>query len=329
MISLNDYLYSGHTVLSILHQYEADLRASARKTGSIVDQAHCNFLLQLTGLLEHNDFLTLQSQHIREFYFHMTRKYPRLAFTFRGRIKSLIRAEGKFNGYVIEYISEYYKKYGVIPSMSQVREKLGVFRDLIAYRFVISMPKCNVPKGTDLEKVELAYLYEIANELPAFLEEQGFTPQLSGKQEDEEAMKNSPLAPAVRPYYRDYVAAAKSMGYRSLHITFFDNIARCYVEVQLRTKEMDDNATIGEANHSGYEDRQRGDRAIRESVPEGLCEAFDQALERYMLLQQIDFAELDVNMFRAYSMELMNDGCGLFRGRLITPFEHLSRYQND
>ena len=26
---------------------------------------------------------------------------------------------------------------------------------------------------------------------------------------------------------------------------------------------------------------------------------------------------------------LINDGCGLYRGRLILPYEHLSRFQND
>ena len=25
----------------------------------------------------------------------------------------------------------------------------------------------------------------------------------------------------------------------------------------------------------------------------------------------------------------LNDGCGLYRGRLILPYEHLSRFQND
>lgn len=44
----------------------------------------------------------------------MTKEYPFLAFTFCGRIKSLIRAEGKFNGYIIEYISDHYAKYGTL-----------------------------------------------------------------------------------------------------------------------------------------------------------------------------------------------------------------------
>jgi len=46
----------------------------------------------------------------------MTQEYPFLAFTFKGRIKSLIRAEEKFNGYILEYIYNYYKEHGTYPS---------------------------------------------------------------------------------------------------------------------------------------------------------------------------------------------------------------------
>ena len=43
----------------------------------------------------------------------MVQEYPLLAFTFKGRIKSLIRAEEKFNGYIVEYIYDYYEN--IIP----------------------------------------------------------------------------------------------------------------------------------------------------------------------------------------------------------------------
>ena len=98
MITLNDYLYSGDTVLRILQKYIQDLRADAARTHNEIDLAHCNFLLQIQELLEHNDFLTAQSQQIREFYKYMAREYPFLAFTKDG--SSLIRAEEKFNGYI-------------------------------------------------------------------------------------------------------------------------------------------------------------------------------------------------------------------------------------
>ena len=83
MITLNDYLYSGDTVLKILYKYIDDLRTSARKTHNQIDLIHCNFLIQITDLLEHNDFLTSQSQRIREFYIYMAKEFPALAFTFK------------------------------------------------------------------------------------------------------------------------------------------------------------------------------------------------------------------------------------------------------
>ena len=48
-----------------------------------------------------------------------------------------------------------------------------------------------------------------------------------------------------------------------------------------------------------------------------------------MRLLSLELADLDVNMFSAVNNSLINDGCGLFRGRLILPYEHLSRFQND
>ena len=67
MITLNDYLYSGDTVLKILQKYTRDLRKEAKLTHNEIDLMHVNFLIQITELLEHNDFLTAQSQKIREF----------------------------------------------------------------------------------------------------------------------------------------------------------------------------------------------------------------------------------------------------------------------
>lgn len=256
----------------------------------------------------------------------MTREYPFLAFTFKGRIKSLIRAEEKFNGYILEFIYKYYKKNGKFPSESEIKSKLICFRDLIAYRIVISMPACHIKNGESRSEVEQKHLYEIADVLPEFLEERGFTAELSGFTEDRYSER---LKEEVRPYYRDYVSTPRSTGYKSLHITFYDNLARCYTELQLRTKEMDDFAEIGDANHFGYERLQNARRTKRDEIPTGECIYFDEAYERLTKLQELELADLDVNMFSAINNQLINDGCGLFRGRQILPFEHLSRFQND
>lgn len=326
MITLNDYLYSGDTVLKILHSYAYDLRQNAKQTHNSIDTAHSNFLVQIIEMLEHNDFLTSQSNRIKELYKYMTVQYPYLAFTFKGRIKSLIRAEEKFNGYIVEYIYDYFCKYGKMPTETEIKTKLQCFRDLVAYRIVISLPKCHLQEGDSREESELKLLYEVAEILPDFLEERGFTAELSGLPQDEFSDR---LSEKVRPYYRDYIATARPFGYQSLHITLYDNFARCYTEVQLRTKDMDDNAEIGEANHFGYEKRQESNRARREVIPAGESVFFDEAYERVQKLQNIDLAKLDVNMFKAIDNRMINDGCGLFRGRQILPFEHLSRFQND
>ena len=326
MITLNDYLYSGDTILRILHNYIHDLRAEAKKTHNEVDMIHCNFLILIRELLEHNDFLTAQSQQIREFYKYMSKEYPFLAFTFKGRIKSLIRAEEKFNGYVVEYIYDYYTEHGTYPPLAELKNRLSCFRDFIAYRIVISMPRCHLKSEDERETEELKYLYQIANVLPGFLEERDFTAESAhGIKESGSPLLNE----EVRPYYRDYIYGSNSEDYQSLHITFYDNSSRSYMEVQLRTKTMDDIAEIGPANHLGYEKKQESERARRDAIPKGECIYFDEAYERGMKLLGLELSKLDVNMFSAVNNSLINDGCGLYRGRLILPYEHLSRFQND
>ena len=246
MITLNDYLYSGDTVFRILKKYSEDLKRAAEENQSEVDLLHYYFLMQIMELLEHNDSLTAQSQKIREFYQYMAKQYPYFSFTFKGRIKSLIRAEAKFNGYIVAYVYDYYLKNHAYPPVDELKERLTRFRDLIAYRIVISMPKCHVRDEREREQEEIRHLYEIANRLKVFLEERGFTAEPAGGVK----LSDSPLLNEdVRPYYRDYIVNEESDGYRSLHITFLDNSAHCYVEMQLRTKTMDDIAEIGSANH--------------------------------------------------------------------------------
>lgn len=326
MIILNDYLFSGDTVLKILQKYSEDLKTNSLNNHNVIDMVHCNFLLQQIDILEHNDFLTSQSQRIRELYKLMAKEYPFLAFTFRGRIKSLIRSEEKFNGYIVEYVYDYYSRYGEFPSVDNLKQKLSCFRDLIAYRIVISMPQCHIKEGEDRREIELDYLYKIANILPDFLEERGFTAQVSEK---ENKKHSSRLSPDLIPYFRDYIENPTPIGYQSLHITLYDNISRSYIEVQLRTKDMDDYAEIGAANHLGYEKRQEEERTRRDEIPAGVYPIFDEAYERVVKLHELDLSKINVNMFGALNNSVVNDGCGLFRGRLILPFEHLSRFQND
>lgn len=75
--------------------------------------------------------------------------------------------------------------------------------------------------------------------------------------------------------------------------------------------------------------KQETSRGRRDAILQGGCIYFDEAYERCRLLQNLDLSGVDVNMFTAVNNSLMNDGCGLFRGRLILPYEHLSKFQND
>ena len=326
MVTLNDYLFSGNTVLKILIQYSTDLKEKAIKDNNPIDLAHSSFLIGIIELLEHNDFLTSQSNRIKEFYKYMTKEYPFLAFTFKGRIKSLIRAEEKFNGYILEYIYDYYQEHGRYPNEAEIKSNLHCFRDLIAYRIVISLPQCHVNADESREEQELKYLYEIANIMPSFLEERGFEP--IGSNHHIETVSDS-IDEDNKVFFRDYVKTPRPSGYRSLHITFHDDMSRCYTEVQLRTKDMDDMAEIGGADHYVYEKVQEKNRTRKDLIKQGECKYFDDAYERLCLLQSLDLSKINVNMFTAYSNQLINDGCGLYRGRQILPYEHLSRFQND
>ncbi len=325
MINLCDYLYDGDTIFKILQKYADDLEENALSTHNQIDLVHCNFLRSIYELLEHNEFLTSQSQRIREFYKYMVKEYPYLAFTFKGRIKSIIRAEEKFNRYVADYIYEYYMSNNTFPETRKIKERLECFRDLIAYRIVISIPKCHLKEGQIGEIEEIKLLYEIANKMPSFLEGQEFT---CIEANPEGRPSSDMLDKKLWPVYRDYVYKPTSSGYKSLHLTLYDNQARCYTEVQLRNKGMDDIAEIGESNHLGYEKSQAQQKSRRAEIPIGGCLYFDEAYERLISLEGLDLSKLDVNMFTAVNNSLINDGCGLFRGRQILPFEHLSRFQN-
>ena len=218
-----------------------DLRKEAKRTHNEIDLVHSNCLPSSTGnagAQRFPDFPVTENPGILQVH---GKRISIFAFTFRGRIKSLIRTEEKFNGYIVEYIYNYYEEHGTYPAVADLKEKLSCFRDIIAYRIVIALPKCHLKPGQNLEEEEMKYLYQIANALPGFLEERGFTAEpAKGVRES----KSDLLDGEVKPYYRDFISNPTMYGYQSLHITFYDNTSRSYMEVQLRTKKMDDIAEI-------------------------------------------------------------------------------------
>lgn len=169
--------------------------------------------MQIMDLLEHNDFLTAQSQKIREFYKYMAKEYPYLSFAFKGRIKSLIRAEAKFNGYVVEYIYDYYEKHATYPSVVEL-EKTELFSGSHC------VPDCYFHAKMSCEGQERAG--KSGNQI--FVRDCKCIKRFSGrtwfytggvKKSTSELLREE-----VRPYYRDYITNVDPDGYRSLHITF-------------------------------------------------------------------------------------------------------------
>ncbi len=355
MISLNDYLYEGDTVLKILHNFKRDLMSDEEKgvkkraSAARMDLLHAAYIDSMIQILEHNEFLTSQSQRIREFYKYMADQYPYLAFTFKGRIKSVLRAEAKFDRKMIKITDDLYREVldakGIritdsesftwaashlsyeerINIEGRLTEKIMDIKDLIAYRIILSVPKCHVPEGADRTELEVAALYEIAELLPDFLQNQHFKPEKISFAKDHPSPR---LSEKNRDYYKDYVTYPRGRGYESLHIVLYDEVTGYRFEIQLRTKDMDDTAEIGTADHFAYETSQAKQKEER-LVPPGVFAFYDEAYERLEMIENIELSKLDVNMFTARSNILMNDGCGLYRGRLILPYEHLSRFQND
>ena len=163
---LNDYLYNGDTILKIVRNYLSDLNSKAE---TAIDRTHSNFLIMYNEYLANNEFIDYQSSVLANFCSQIIERHPELSFTLRGRIKSLIRLEEKYNRYICTYVEEYYKQNNDFPSDNQIKAYLNRFRDIIAYRYVINIPKCHLKNSDNKEAEELSILYEIANSLPDYL----------------------------------------------------------------------------------------------------------------------------------------------------------------
>lgn len=327
MVSLNDYLYNGDTILKIVRNYLNDLNSKAE---TAIDRTHSNFLIMYNEYLANNEFIDYQSSVLANFCSKIIERHPELSFTLRGRIKSLIRLEEKYNRYICTYVEEYYKKNNDFPSDNQIKAYLNRFRDIIAYRYVINIPKCHLKNPDNKEAEELSILYEIANSLPDYLSRNNLEvkPFADLAEVDEQVKTTSHMLwPDNLDFIKDYVENPKKSGYRSLHLSVNNPSTRSDFEIQIRTKQMDDFAEIGEADHSNYEKRQAQKSACLQ-VPNGQNKVYDQALMRLNNLINLDLSKVDVDMFTCYGIDRMNDACGLFKGRLILPIEKLSKYEN-
>lgn len=322
LVDLTSQLFDDKNVYDIVLDYAHALRQNST---SSVDDFHSSFLLTYSAFLRNNDFINNQSKILGNFCKYISDNYPEVSFTFSGRIKSLIRLEEKFNRYICMCIEKEYKASKTFPEEEKIVDYLQRYRDIVAYRYVICIPKRFLALGENKEKKELVVLYNIANILPKYLRANNidvkpFADLVETK--SKKISKSQRLEAENRPYIKDYVSNPKISGYRSLHLAALDPTARSDFEIQLRTKSMDDFAEIGEADHSKYEEHQS---TCNQSfaVPLGICQIFDDAYHRLQALEMLDLSTVNVNMFTAYDNSHINDKCGLICGRLISPIEKI------
>ncbi|MDO8604445.1 MAG: RelA/SpoT family protein [bacterium] len=92
---------------------------------------------------------------------------------------------------------------------------------------------------------------------------------------------------------KDYIAIPKNNGYRSLHTTIFRGDGGV-IEIQIRTKEMHDEAQYGIASHLGYKEKGKG-QTVPKSIPS--IEEFTKWQKK--VAESDDFEEhLQVDFFR-------------------------------
>ena len=326
MLDITQYFEKGYVAPDIIKFFEKDLREQSQ---NVIDIAHSNLLLRYSTYLASNDFLDSVSDDMTKFRNQIVDKYSDITLTICGRIKSIVRLEEKFNGYIIEFCSSYYHKYGSFPSEEDMSKYLQRFRDLIAYRIIISVPETCL-KGRDKDKVEIDYLYKIANSLPLFFTRRGYSienaPSVVGVSTTH---KRSKLLQENRRYYKDYVVQPKENGYQSLHIALIDNHSHfANIEIQLRTFEMDCFAELDEnVNHSAYESTQN-DTRTKSRLPFGICSYYDEAVQRYSRLYNYDLTKAKIDHFKAVRLPngtvIYNDHAGVKFARVIDPREYLA-----
>ena len=297
--NITQYFENGYVAPDIVKFFERDLRENPR---NLIDIEHCNLLLRYSSYLSSNEFLDSVSDDMTDFRKQIASQYSDITLTICGRIKSIVRLEEKFNGYIIKFCSGYYKKNKRFPAEEEMSEYLQRFKDLIAYRIIISVPD-QCLKGRDKDKVEIDYLYKIANSLPTFFIRRGYSienaPTVVGVRATH---KKSKLTPENRKFFKDYIVQPKDNGYQSLHINLVDNHSYFpNIEIQLRTFDMDCFAELDEnANHTFYEDTQSKDRMNnQEGLPSEICSFYDDAVQRYNLLHNYDFVNARIDHFKA------------------------------
>ena len=335
IIDITQYFQLGLSTPDIILQYEHDLRSNHQ---NMVDIEHANELKKYSMYLTSNEFLNYINADMEKFVNEIAWKYPRVTFILKGRIKSMVRFEEKFLGYVIDSCNTFYKNRKRVPTDEETANYLQRYKDIVAYRVVVSIPRKNLKPGEDKTEEEIKILYDIANSLPLFFRIQGYEIEKASKMVNQSSKPDkkmlrftSGLTDNNRSFFKDYIMYKKRNGYQSLHATIVATGHPGEVEIQLRTFDMDVLSETDEnVNHLQYEKEQEKNRTADSGIPAGLCDFYDEARGRYNRLHYYDFTQADINLFKAKKIKsegveklVVVDHDGVLYARQIDPREFL------
>ena len=324
--SLDRYLYDGLNLSQILTSYISDLKVYGKKTSNIIELEHASFLEQYQGIIEDDSFVFEVEKDMESFLKLISNES--FSYVLYGRIKSLLRLEEKFNGYIQEAVSLYVSKSDKYKSehdiQSFVKKYLQRFRDSVAFRIIISS------KSKD-SKSEIAQLSWIANKVCDFFSSStlNFVDGQVGRYkilpasrlvDSTSSKKTSIISKENRLYFKDYVDHPKKNGYSALHVSMVYEKYNRPIELQLLTFSMLSKNEHEISSHQVYEKEQKKSRMETVNINETL---FEESHERIIRQESLDYKNLNVSMLYAKSNDKkdVEDFSGLVNDLKLTPFK--------
>lgn len=343
MEKISNYLYTGTTVPHIVELYAKDLAVSE----SQIDIFHSNFLFNYMSLITNNEFLDRYVAIFRAMYLAIIAKFPNVTIVFKGRIKSLRRVEEKFNRYIIKHVNEYYILHDSFPNEDDIIKYLYRFRDLMAFRIIVSLPSCHLKKFNNIEDLEMQKqekeienLRQIVNFVYKFLTSNGLDAVIASQLIDVTCISEGKnINSKISKYLKDYIQSPKPNGYRAIHICFSDRFFKSetgipmFIEFQFQTKSMND-FTSFDSDHVSYELNQKESiksYAFVKEDKEDLPDYIINAQERLDDLYNLNLEQLNIDLFACRyinGVPKFNDYSGFYVPRSILSYEHISKEQH-
>lgn len=225
-MSLQNFLYTEHTVPEVLKKYIAELSAKE----DLFSKIHANKWRSYLSRIQDKSYLKELRKFFDETFKLLEKDYPDLNFLIDGRRKSLISTEKK----ILYYSSQ--------------NKSLDLIRDFFAFRLVLY--------GQD-EETLIKRCYDVTQKILEFAVTKGFTPcdrlPLMGVKSEIEHTNDYFSKFPYKQYIKDYICFKKKNGYESIHFVIVDSEGR-HLEIQIRTFKMHAFAEAGDAQHAHYKD---------------------------------------------------------------------------